>query len=148
MAGEIVASEGRSKADRNKRLFNAVLDGMSFKEAGKEFGVGPVRARSVFLREMRNAGAEIWDEGVKAGVGGAYASPSLKWARENKSRIVAAIESGGGKITSRELSERRVRRLMGAPSVNVASTPDPAELTGLRATRRDRNEGVRQVAER
>ena len=112
MAGEIVASEGRSKADRNKRLFDAVLDGMGFKEAGEAFGVGQVRARQLFLREIRNAGSEIWDEGVRSGVSGAYAAPPLKWIRDNKERVVAAIESGSEKISTKELFERRLHRLI------------------------------------
>ena len=117
MAGEIVASEGRSKADRNKRLFDAVLDGMGFKEAGEAFGVGQVRARQLFLREIRNAGSEIWDEGVRSGVSGAYAAPPLKWIRDNKERVVAAIESGSEKISTKGLRERRIRRLTAEPAI-------------------------------
>lgn len=104
-------SEGRSKADRNKRLFDAVLDGMGFKEAGEAFGIGQVRARQLFLREIRNAGSEIWDEGVRSGVSGAYAAPPLKWIRDNKERVVAAIESDTWR------NERRIRRLMAEPAI-------------------------------
>lgn len=104
-------SEGRSKTDRNKRLFDAVLDGMGFKEAGEAFGIGQVRARQLFLREIRNAGSEIWDEGVRSGVSGAYAAPPLKWIRDNKERVVAAIESDTWR------NERRIRRLMVEPAI-------------------------------
>lgn len=112
MADEIVASRDRSKADRNKHLFDAVLDGAGFKEAGEAFGVGQVRARQIFLREIRNAGSEIWDEAIRSGVSGAYASPPLKWIRANKERVVAVIESGFEKISTKELFERRLHRLI------------------------------------
>ena len=126
----------RSKTDRNKRLFDAVLDGMGFKEVGEVFGVGQVRARQLFLCEIRNAGSEIWDEGVRSGISGAYATPPLKWIRDNKDRVVAAIESGSEKISSKGLSERRICRNL----ARLTTSPAIAASAGPEALR-DRAEG-------
>ena len=75
---------------RNRKILEAVLNGLSFKKAGEAFGVNQVTARTAFLREVRKTVPAIWDEGKAAGVSGTYATPALRWLRENKASILDA----------------------------------------------------------
>lgn len=106
MADEIVASDGIPKAGRNKRLFDAVLDGVSFKEAGKAFCVGQSQARAIFFRLVRKAGHQVWNDAIRET--GAELWPPLEWLRANKDLVVTAIESGVEEVGYEYLAARKV----------------------------------------
>lgn len=84
-------------SDRNREIVISVLNGKSFSEIATELGISSTSVRSGFIREIRQSiPQELWEQGKAAGVSGAYATPSLKWLRENKA-IAALINKGPNK---------------------------------------------------
>jgi len=100
------SSDDLPQAEIKKHLFDAVLNGASFKEAGEAFGIGQYQARSIFFDMVRKAGHEVWSKARRET--GADIFPPLKWLKANKNLVVAAMNGNVKEVSEEYLTERKV----------------------------------------
>lgn len=72
------------KVERNKKLRLMVLDGSTFVEAAKTFGIKPNSVRVIFLRECRKLNAAKFDAGILKESSNNYITPPISYLRDNK----------------------------------------------------------------